>query len=333
MRAETNASSISRAAAAFEPLSAHCRCASHAATKRRLGGREARLLPDQFDHQVVELVVGQRRRIDRRQLVDRQPQPAIHAGQAIEQMFDHARDIHKDFDGNMRPVRHIGHDAWMPTTAAPTDRTRVRRKAERGRYDRATVDAILDEALLCHVGFAVDGRPWVVPTAFARIDDHVYVHGATGNFALRSLAGGAEACITVTLLDGLVLSRSAFHHSMNYRSVMLFGTAEAVRDEDDKRAAVMAILEHLIPGRSGGTRPPTAEELRATLVVRLPIDEVSAKVRTGPPIEDDDDLGLDHWAGVLPLTLTPGRPIPDEGTPGAFTATDAPRTSGQWRNL
>ena len=214
------------------------------------------------------------------------------------------------------PSTHIGHDARMPSAAPPTDRTRVRRKAERGRYDRATVDAILDEALLCHVGFAVDGRPWVVPTAFARIDDHVYVHGATGNFALRSLAGGAEACITVTLLDGLVLSRSAFHHSMNYRSVMLFGTAEAVRDEDDKRAAVMAILEHLIPGRSGGTRSPTAEELRATLVVRLPIDEVSAKVRTGPPIEDDDDLGLEHWAGVLPLTLTPGATDPGRGHSG-----------------
>ena len=209
--------------------------------------------------------------------------------------------------------------------APPTDRTRVRRKAERGRYDRATVDAILDEALLCHVGFAVDGRPWVVPTAFARIDDHVYVHGATGNFALRSLAAGAEACITVTLLDGLVLSRSAFHHSMNYRSVMLFGTAEAVRDEDDKRAAVMAILEHLIPGRSGGTRPPTAEELRATLVVRLPIDEVSAKVRTGPPIEDDADLGLEHWAGVLPLTLTPGTTGPRRAEPQALHGDRQPR--------
>src|SRR5262245_34345204 len=200
----------------------------------------------------------------------------------------------------------------MPATAHPTDRTRVRRKAERGRYDRATVDAILDEGLLCHIGFAVDGRPWVVPTAFARIEDHVYVHGATGNFALRSLAGGAEACITVTLVDGLVLSRSAFHHSMNYRSVMLFGTAEAVRDDDDKRTAVMAIVEHLVPGRSAGTRPPTAAELRATLVVRLPIDEVSAKVRTGPPIEDDADLALEHWAGVLPLTIAPGVPIPDE---------------------
>src|SRR5262245_35321649 len=220
----------------------------------------------------------------------------------------------------------------MPSVTAPTERTRVRRKAERGHYDRATVDAILDEALLCHVGFAVDGRPWVVPTAFARVGDHVYVHGATGNFALRSLAAGAEACITVTLLDGLVLSRTAFHHSMNYRSVMLFGMAEAVRDEDDKRAAVMAILEHLIPGRTGGTRAPTAEELRATLVVRLPIDEGSAKIRTGPPLDDDVDLELEHWAGVLPLTLTPGEPIPDAGT-RARHGDDSPDHVSRWRNV
>jgi nitroimidazol reductase NimA-like FMN-containing flavoprotein (pyridoxamine 5'-phosphate oxidase superfamily) len=171
-----------------------------------------------------------------------------------------------------------------------------------------------------------------VPTAFARVGDHVYVHGASGNFALRSLAAGAEACITVTLLDGLVLSRSAFHHSMNYRSVMLFGTAEAVRAEDDKRAAMMAILEHLIPGRSGGTRPPAAEELRTTLVVRLPIDEVSAKVRTGPPIEDDADLGLGHWAGVLPLTLTSGEPIPDDGT-RALRGDNSPDHVGRWRTV
>jgi nitroimidazol reductase NimA-like FMN-containing flavoprotein (pyridoxamine 5'-phosphate oxidase superfamily) len=222
--------------------------------------------------------------------------------------------------------------ASAPPTAPPSDRTRVRRKADRGHYDRATVDAILDEGLLCHVGFAIDGRPWVVPTAFARIDDHVYVHGATGNFALRSLASGVETCITVTLLDGLVLSRSAFHHSMNYRSVMLFGTAHRVTEEDDKRAAVMAILEHLIPGRSGGTRSPTSEELRATLVVRLPIDEASAKIRTGPPIEDDEDLGLDHWGGVLPLTLIAGNPIPDEHAEVRHGA-DSPDHVSKWRNV
>src|SRR5262249_11486369 len=152
-----------------------------------------------------------------------------------------------------RPGNHagapapIGHHASMPTEAPPSDRTRVRRKADRGHYDRDTVDAILDEAMLCHIGFAVEGRPWVFPTAFARVGAFAYVHGATGNFGLRSVAGGAEACITVTLLDGLVLSRSAFHHSMNYRSVMLFGTAEAVRENDEKLSAMMAILEHLVP--------------------------------------------------------------------------------------
>ncbi len=207
-----------------------------------------------------------------------------------------------------------------PAEAPPTDRTRVRRKSERGRYDRATVDAILDEALLCHVGFSVDGRPWVVPTAFARIGDHVYLHGATGNFALRSLAAGAETCITVTLVDGLVLSRSAFHHSMNYRSVMVFGRAEVVRDEDEKRAAVTAIVEHLIPGRADGTRAPTFEELRATLVVRVPLDEASAKVRTGPPLDDEEDMALDHWAGVLPLAITARAPIPDDATAAGLRA-------------
>jgi nitroimidazol reductase NimA-like FMN-containing flavoprotein (pyridoxamine 5'-phosphate oxidase superfamily) len=219
---------------------------------------------------------------------------------------------HGSYETDASEAMVIGHDAPMPIDSPPTDRTRVRRKAERGRYDRATVDAILDEALLCHVGFAVDGHPWVLPTAFARIDDHVYLHGATGNFALRALADGVEACVTVTLIDGLVLSRSAFHHSMNYRSVMIFGTAEAVRDETHKRKAVMAILEHLIPGRSSGTREPTPQELRSTLVVRLPVDEVSAKVRTGPPIEEPDDLSLEHWAGELPLALTPGAPIADD---------------------
>jgi nitroimidazol reductase NimA-like FMN-containing flavoprotein (pyridoxamine 5'-phosphate oxidase superfamily) len=206
------------------------------------------------------------------------------------------------------------------TSSPPTDRTRVRRKAERGRYDRATVDAILDEALLCHVGFAVDGRPWVFPTAFARVDDRLYLHGASGNFALRSLASGAEACVTVTLLDGLVLSRTAFHHSMNYRSVMLFGEAEKVEDDDEKQMAVMAIVEHLIPGRTSDTRLPTPEELRATLVIRLPLDEVSAKVRTGPPLEDPEDLELAHWAGELPLSLTPGDPVPDDLTRARYGA-------------
>lgn len=191
-----------------------------------------------------------------------------------------------------------------------TDRSRVRRKADRGRYDWETVVGILDEALVCHVGFAVEGRPWVVPTTFARIDDSIYLHGAAGNFALRTLAGGADACVTVTLLDGLVLAKSAFHHSMNYRSVVLFGQAEAVTDADEKRAALLAIVDRVAPDRRKATRPPSASELRATLVVRFPIDEGSAKVRTGPPIEEPEDLDLPYWSGVIPLTLVRGEPVP-----------------------
>jgi nitroimidazol reductase NimA-like FMN-containing flavoprotein (pyridoxamine 5'-phosphate oxidase superfamily) len=195
-----------------------------------------------------------------------------------------------------------------------TERTAVRRMADRGRYDWDTVAAILDEGLICHVGFAVDGRSWVVPTAFVRIDDHVYLHGAVGNFALKALAGGADACVTVTLLDGLVLARSAFHHSMNYRSVMLFGRAERVTDEGEKRRALDALVDHMVAGRSGATRPPSPQELRATLVVRLPIDEGSAKVRTGGPIDDPGDYDLAHWAGVVPLTLVRGEPEADPRT-------------------
>lgn len=198
-----------------------------------------------------------------------------------------------------------------PSHLRETERSRVRRKTDRARYEWDTVVAVLDEALICHVGFAVGGRPWVVPFAFARVDEDLYLHGAVGNFALRTLAAGAEACITVTLLDGLVLARSAFHHSMNYRSVMLFGHAEAVTDDHDKRRAVLAIVDHVETGRSLVTRPPTSEELRATLVVRLPIDEGSAKVRTGGPVDEPGDYSLPHWAGVIPLTVARGEPQRD----------------------
>ncbi|MDP9402035.1 MAG: pyridoxamine 5'-phosphate oxidase family protein [Actinomycetota bacterium] len=192
-----------------------------------------------------------------------------------------------------------------------TDRSRLRRKADRACRDPEVVAAILDEALVCHVGFAIEGQPWVLPTAFARVGSHLYLHGAAGNFALRALAAGAEACVTVTLLDGLVLARSAFHHSMNYRSVMLFGRAERVTDPAEKRAALLAIVDHMVSGRSVATRPPSDAELRATLVVRLAIDEGSAKVRTGGPIEEPADLALGHWAGVVPLSLVRGEPQPD----------------------
>lgn len=209
-----------------------------------------------------------------------------------------------------------GHDDRVPSTLAVTDRTRLRRKAERGAHDRATIDAILDEALVCHVGFAIDGRPVVIPTAFGRIGSDLYLHGAVGNHALRTLAGGIEVCVTVTLLDGLVLARSAFHHSMNYRSVVLFGRAEPVTDDREKLDALLAVVDHMEPGRSAASRPPTPEELRATLVVRLPIVEGSAKVRTGGPVDDEADLALDHWAGVIPLALVRGEPVADVAATG-----------------
>lgn len=191
-----------------------------------------------------------------------------------------------------------------------SDRTTVRRRAERARYDWPTVSALLDEALLCHVGFAVDGRTSVVPTTFVRVERALYLHGATGNHALRTLtAGGVDACVTVTALDGLVLAKSAFHHSMNYRSVMLFGTVDAVTDAAEKRSVLDAMVDRMAPERSRGCRPPTESELRATLVGRLAIDEGSAKVRTGAPVDDDEDLALPYWSGVIPLTVTKGDPI------------------------
>ncbi|HUY22422.1 MAG TPA: pyridoxamine 5'-phosphate oxidase family protein [Acidimicrobiales bacterium] len=192
-------------------------------------------------------------------------------------------------------------------------RTTLRRKRERGTHERGAIDAILDEGLVCHVGFADGESLFVQPTAYARIGDDLYFHGAPANRMLRALAAGAPACVTVTLLDGLVLARSAFHHSMNYRSVMLLGTAERVDDDEGKRAAMSALLDHVAAGRSTDTRPPSAQELRATLVVRFPIDEGSAKVRQGGPIEEPEDLGLPVWAGQIPLEMVAGAAIPDDG--------------------
>lgn len=194
---------------------------------------------------------------------------------------------------------------------APTDRTRLRRMADRGSYDREVIDAVLDEGLVCHVGFVSDGEPRVLPTAHVRVGDSLYLHGATGNHMLRSLEN-APVCVTVTLLDGLVLARSAFHHSMNYRSVVVYGTAEPVTDHDAKRTALDALVEHIKTGRSGVARPPTDGELRATRLVRIPLAEASAKIRTGPPVDDPDDMGLDVWAGVIPLSLEAGEPVADD---------------------
>ena len=191
----------------------------------------------------------------------------------------------------------------------PTERTRVRRLPERAAYDRATVHAILDEGFVCHVGFVVDGQPYVVPTGYARVGETVYLHGSTGS--RLGLRPGMDVCVTVTLLDGLVLARSAFHHSMNYRSVMAIGRTRPVGDLEEKEAALGALVEHIVPGRGAEVRGGDRRELAATAVLALPLVEVSAKVRTGPPKDDDADLDLPVWAGVLPLALTPGEPVPD----------------------
>jgi nitroimidazol reductase NimA-like FMN-containing flavoprotein (pyridoxamine 5'-phosphate oxidase superfamily) len=198
------------------------------------------------------------------------------------------------------------------TVLEMTERTRVRRLPKRGNYELDTIRAILDEALMCHVGFVVDGAPVVIPTIHWRDGDTLYFHGSAASRMLRSLKSGVEACVTVTLLDGLVLARSAFHHSMNYRSVVVFGTAREV-GEDEKIAALESLVEHVVRGRSAEVRPPNQKELRQTLVLALPIDEASAKIRTGGPVDDEEDYALPVWAGVLPLALTPGVPVADAG--------------------
>jgi len=196
-----------------------------------------------------------------------------------------------------------------------TEKTRIRRLPERGSYDRATIDAILDEALICHVGFVVEGRPVVIPTIHARVGDHLYFHGSPAAGMLRTLREGVEACVTVTLLDGLVLARSAFHSSMNYRSVVVFGKAEEVSDREEKLRVLEALVEHVCRGRSADARGPSESELKQTLVLRVPIAEASAKIRTGPPKDDAEDYALPIWAGVVPLVLTPGEVVPDNPLP------------------
>lgn len=195
-----------------------------------------------------------------------------------------------------------------------TDRTGLRRLKERGTHDREAIYAILDEGLLCHVGVN-DDTPVVTPMAYARVDDYLYLHGAPGNRTLRLIASGVESCVTVTLLDALVLARSAFHHSMNYRCVMLFGRGSAVEDPEEKLAASAALLEHMASGRSADARMPTESELRSTLIVRFPIGEGSAKVRTGGPKDDEEDLDKPIWAGQIPFDLVARPGIPDERLP------------------
>jgi hypothetical protein len=196
-------------------------------------------------------------------------------------------------------------------TIAPTQRTTLVRRPERGGYDRSLVNAILDEALICHIGFSMDGQPLVLPTTHARVEDRLYIHGSVGARMLRTLRRGAPICVTVTLLDGLVLARSAFHHSMNYRSVVILGEAREVEDEQEKRRAFAALVDHVMAGRSAQTREASAHELKATSVLSVPIEEASAKVRTGPPLDDEADYAQPYWAGVLPVRLEAEAPIAD----------------------
>ena len=193
----------------------------------------------------------------------------------------------------------------------PSDRTRVRRIPERGRYDRETIDAILDEALICHLAYVIDGEPRVTPTIHARAGDTLFVHGSNAGTTLRSAKQETPVAVEVTLLDGLVLARSAFHHSMNYRSVVVYGRGRELTDPTEKWEAQKALVEHVVRGRAADARMPNDRELNQTTILAIPLDEASAKVRTGPPKDEEEDYALPVWAGVLPLRTIPGQPEPD----------------------
>jgi nitroimidazol reductase NimA-like FMN-containing flavoprotein (pyridoxamine 5'-phosphate oxidase superfamily) len=199
----------------------------------------------------------------------------------------------------------------MSQPYTPTPRTRVVREAERGVYDRETAYRILDEGFLCHVGFSVDGQPFVIPTSYGRKGDVLYIHGSAASRMLRQMKDAVPVCITVTLLDGLVLARSIFNHSMNYRSVVVLGKARLVENPGEKLQALRILSEHIIPGRWEDVRQPNERELKATSVLQVPIEEFSAKVRTGPPIDDEEDYSFPTWAGVVPLEMEAGGPIAD----------------------
>ena len=217
----------------------------------------------------------------------------------------------------------------VKVVTAPSTRTRIRRVPNRADYSRETIDAILDEALVAHLGFAIDGQPYVIPTLHARVGDVVYVHGSAASRAIRGLTGGLDACLTVTLLDGLVLARSAFHHSMNYRSVVVLGEARPVEGADERLAALEAFTERVVPGRWDEVRPPTPQELKGTRVLAFDLGEASAKVRTGPPVDDDEDYERDVWAGVIPLALTAGPPAPDPKLTPGIEPSEAVRSWGR----
>ena len=208
-----------------------------------------------------------------------------------------------------------------------TERTRLRRLPDRGHHDRATIDAILDAGFVCHVGFVAAGQPYVIPTAYVRSGDRLYIHGSAASRMVRTLADGVGVCVTVTLVDALVLARSAFHHSVNYRSVVVLGRAVPVADPAEKMEALRAFTNHLVAGRFEEARRPSDQELKGTSVLSVGLDEASAKIRTGPPNDDEEDLALDVWAGIVPLTTRPATPLPAEGVNGDF---DVRRVLG-WR--
>ncbi len=213
----------------------------------------------------------------------------------------------------------------MGNTIQPTERTQVRRLPKRGVYDKAQIHSILDEGFVCHIGFAVDGQTYVVPTGYARSGDLIYIHGSAASRMLRTAASGVDMCLTVTLVDGFVLARSVFHHSMNYRSVMVLGTARMVTDSAEKMHALRCFTNHIARDRWEEARQPNEQELKATSVLALPIEECSAKVRTGGPNDDDEDYSLPVWAGVVPIRMELGAPHDDGRVPPGIAAFDADR--------
>jgi len=199
----------------------------------------------------------------------------------------------------------------MNSEIVSTERTKLKRLPKRGNFDRKMIYQILDEAFICHVGFTISEKPFVIPTGYARVGDNLLIHGSSASRMMRAMAQETDVCVTVTLIDGLVLARSAFHHSMNYRSVVIFGKAKLIIDELEKLNALKAFTEHIVPNRWTELRPPTPNELKATTVLSLPIEEASAKIRTGNPVDDEEDYAMNVWAGVLPVNLTVGKPIAD----------------------
>jgi len=206
-----------------------------------------------------------------------------------------------------------------PENLTPTQRSQIKRVPQRGNYEQKVIYQILDEGLICHLGFAINNQPFVIPTAYGRVEDQLYIHGSPASRMLRTLLTGIEVCLTVTLLDGLVMARSAFHHSMNYRSVVIFGTASVVKNSEQKLEALRAFTEHVVPGRWAEVRQPSQQELQGTLVLSLPLAEASAKMRTGAPLDDEADYDLPVWAGVVPLQLVAGEAIADSRLQSGIT--------------